>query len=266
MPKFRRLRNIARAVILSVVVLGLAVLIVGTSKSFQGCIDEGKHHAGGQDFEKSIAGLASLVSIYRDCTGEFLHKNGEAVTAAFTIVLAISTIFLWRATERLFQAGERQIEFLRASSERQVRDTEIVERAYLTVEARGMEPGIDRDDRIHGIIAIRNVGHLPARNVSWFVTTKSDLTDEGFPIDPIEPRTGVLHPGAEMVIRGNNIFVDRLGHATFVWGMVTYEDGFGNLRYTKFCHWYSTKAHTGRLGLSLPPQESNYNETGNEAT
>src|SRR3712207_3056972 len=34
--------------------------------------------------------------------GDVLEHHGEAVIAAFTVVLALSTILLWRATERLY--------------------------------------------------------------------------------------------------------------------------------------------------------------------
>ena len=39
----------------------------------------------------------------------WLERHGEAVIAAFTIVLALSTIGLWRATRKLYEAGEQQI-------------------------------------------------------------------------------------------------------------------------------------------------------------
>ena len=50
------------------------------------------------------------------------NDNDKAVVAGFTIVLAISTIGLWLATVDLYRAGERQIEFLRMSTEIQSRD------------------------------------------------------------------------------------------------------------------------------------------------
>jgi len=48
--------------------------------------------------------------------------NDKAVVAGFTIVLAISTIGLWLATNKLWAAGERQLELLRESSATQSRD------------------------------------------------------------------------------------------------------------------------------------------------
>jgi hypothetical protein len=89
-----------------VAVLAAAALIVGTSKTFQSCVQEAN--------EQAITGLPVVLGIYRDCAGEFLHENGEAVTAFFTIILAVSTIGLWGATYHLYKAGEEQ----RLSSER----------------------------------------------------------------------------------------------------------------------------------------------------
>ena len=41
---------------------------------------------------------------------EVLDKYGEAITALFTVVLAMSTmISLWLETRRISKAGERQI-------------------------------------------------------------------------------------------------------------------------------------------------------------
>ena len=40
---------------------------------------------------------------------DVFERHGEAVIAAFTIVLALSTIGLWRATRKLYEAGEQQI-------------------------------------------------------------------------------------------------------------------------------------------------------------
>ena len=47
---------------------------------------------------------------------EFFDKHSEAVTALFTIVLAISTIGLWSATRRLWLSGEKQIRFAQAAA------------------------------------------------------------------------------------------------------------------------------------------------------
>src|SRR5207302_11104060 len=63
----------------------------------------------------------------------FIEHHDKGIVAAFTVVLAISTIGLWRSTARLWHET-------RATGERQIRDTEILERAYISVEGFGIGP------------------------------------------------------------------------------------------------------------------------------
>ena len=78
--------------------------------------------------------------------------NG-AVTALFTIVLAISTIGLWSATKKLYDAGERQLEITReAAGKGQSRETalslklteEPVKAANLSAEAAKEQVAVAR--------------------------------------------------------------------------------------------------------------------------
>lgn len=55
-------------------------------------------------------------------SGAVLAERGEAVIALFTVILAISTIGLWKATNRLWLAGEKQMELIAANSSKQSRD------------------------------------------------------------------------------------------------------------------------------------------------
>jgi hypothetical protein len=98
-------------------------------------------------------------------------------------------------------------------------------------------------------VGIRNVGHLPARKVRWFidVTTSSDSRRTHFPIGQLSGNN-VIHSGLEMRQWGrtaisrqefqnfqeNNIWV-------YVWGSIHYDDGFGNERHTNFCHRYDAR-------------------------
>jgi hypothetical protein len=47
--------------------------------------------------------------------------------------------------------------------------------------------------------------------------------------------------------------------------MVTYDDGFGNRRYTKFCHRYYTKPFYGAGTFELQPDAGQVDEDGNDA-
>src|SRR5262249_1396297 len=60
----------------------------------------------------------------------FLDEHGEAVTAAFTIMLAIFTGALCGSTDRLWEAGERQIEVARTAAEAAKVSAEFTEMSF----------------------------------------------------------------------------------------------------------------------------------------
>jgi hypothetical protein len=163
----------------------------------------------------------------------FWHWTTHDAVSFYTAVLAVSTILLWSATWRGIRNQSRQ--------------TRILQRAYLSVEARGIEQAsVDRSDRMVALVALRNVGRLPARNVSWSASIGYPDNPAKLPIGTAGPGKAVLPPGTEMVVRTDDVlFADKAGNSTFVCGIVTYEDGFGNSRFTKFCHVYATKAFVG---------------------
>jgi hypothetical protein len=91
-------------------------------------------------------------------TGNVLHDFGEAVVAFFTIVLALSTIALWRATEKLFGAGERQMKLLEKNAIADQRAWLAVSDLQLHDDVRFGRHGID----FHISVKITNFGKTPA--------------------------------------------------------------------------------------------------------
>ncbi|WP_409188353.1 hypothetical protein [Bradyrhizobium sp. RDM4] len=71
-----------------------------------------------------------------DALDGLLERHDKSVVGGFTIILAISTIGLWFATNSLYRAGEKQLEFLRESSVAQSRDMQAsIEAAKVSAEA-----------------------------------------------------------------------------------------------------------------------------------
>ena len=68
-----------------------------------------------------------------------------------------------------------------------------------------------------------------------------------------------------MVGSAGTFFTNKLQNSLFVWGMVTYDDGFGKRRYTKFCHQYHTKPFYGVGTFEMPPDAGRMYEYGNDA-
>jgi hypothetical protein len=173
------------------------------------------------------------------------------VLAVFTGILGASTIGLWIVTAK----GIRN----------QARDTEILERAYLSVDPGGTEFYQDRRDRVVAKIIIRNVGHLPARNVRFCGEAGSQGGQaDDFPIKELFPGKIILAPGAVSMRRVATIFDRQVGNSTYVWGIVTYDDGFGNSRFTRFCHRYPTKASI-QQAVELLGEAAQVHEYGNDA-
>jgi hypothetical protein len=176
----------------------------------------------------------------------------------FTGFLAVSTIGLWWVTWR----GVRN----------QIRDTQILERAYVVVEPNGIIPHVDRDDRVHGSVILRNVGHLTARHVRWYGSSGTPDDYKSPPIKDLFDGQIVLPPGAMTRQRLGTVFTRRyegasnvVSNSFFVWGIVTYDDGFGQKRFTRFCHAYRTKPFIGGDAFSLPGDEGEFHEYGNDA-
>jgi Domain of unknown function (DUF6471) len=61
--------------------------------------------------EKYCPAFRTGVIVGLNALDGFLERHDKSVVGAFTIVLAISTIGLWLATNNLWRAGEKQIEF-----------------------------------------------------------------------------------------------------------------------------------------------------------
>ena len=170
--------------------------------------------------------------------GRFLDDHNGAIIAIFTIVLAGSTIGLWLIT----WCGIRS----------QLRETKILQRAYLSVEPAGIAP-LSKPNNCVPWIDICNRGNLPARNVKWLIkhAPKLDGRFNNFPAT-IEEAKGknVVPPGTAMRQGGHIVLVDNSkalaeaiwkedGLYLYVWGAVFYDDGFGESRTTRFCHRYN---------------------------
>lgn len=171
-------------------------------------------------------------------------KITDSLLAAFTLGLLIFTGLLWSSTEKLWVET-------RDTGKRQEADTRILERAYLAVSPRGIHSlsGTSIDICV-AHICIRNVGRLPARSVTWFITStisESPVFKEMEVDRNLAAGEVTIAPGIEAVQGGDIIFASDLEKAKasqptgfcYVWGVVYYLDGFDQVRVTRFCHRYN---------------------------
>jgi hypothetical protein len=166
------------------------------------------------------------------------NDNDKAVVAGFTIVLAISTIGLWLATNRLWTAGERQLSHLSDTAERQLRAYVLPIRATAKVMKLGHVPEIT--------VQLKNSGQTPAYGVTNSVSG-------GFqrPGDPdavlrwertskatIAPNTRFYAIGGKTTMRPlTQASFDGVTEGRFIfyiYGETRYMDAFGNNRATKY--------------------------------
>jgi len=85
-------------------------------------MQEEQHKSAKEDAVKGATQFFAAISAHKDCAGHFVEENGEGIIASFSIILAISTIGLWLATNRLWAAGEKQFALLSETAAAQSRD------------------------------------------------------------------------------------------------------------------------------------------------
>ena len=202
---------------------------------------------------------------------EFFDVHNWLVTALFAGLVTMFTWRLWQATielgvstDRLWDAGEKQRLLSEKTAERQLR-------AYIGVEPRGVRKLVGKSLLV-GHIAIRNVGNIPAKEISMFAVTDWYLngSQKVFKIGELYKSKTALPPRAEMIF-GTSTCVDAdlierdaerpsvLGGFIFVYGKVTYTDEFNTVGWTEFCHRYPCEMMEG---FSIRRKYARYHELG----
>jgi len=208
----------------------------------------------------------------------FIDWKPDAITAAATIVLAalttilaFGTIFLWRSTRRLVFGAER-------TAERQLR-------AYVTVGSEGISQFGGPAVTSIANVSVRNVGQVPARDVRWFINAafSDNGRESNFPIGndvfgqnlTIQPNTAMVRSQRFEIGNEETYTKFREGkNFLYVWGEITYLDGFDNRRYTLFCQRYNGRniikrddpnRHDARSFHFIDAESMRYHQYGNDA-
>jgi hypothetical protein len=111
------------SLVLIIAVLGLAIFL---SPTFQECIERGASDSrhGKQRDKPTVEAFRCAVSVIDD-NHNLIVAIGTIVLAAFTVSLWSATNQLRRSTDRLWQAGERQIDVARTSAEAAVQSASV---------------------------------------------------------------------------------------------------------------------------------------------
>lgn len=171
---------------------------------------------------------------------QFASHWSVLITALATIAIGLFTYTLKKSTDRLWDAGERQLDHLEDTAQRQLR-------AYVSIDPRTVSNFgtthtivVGADARNHGLTPASNMSHvflmgpLPNPLPNGFVfpepyrriaTNNSLFPGSIVPVRYIDDR--VLTAAEIAAINGNS-------QRFHIWGITRYEDAFGRERTTRF--------------------------------
>lgn len=149
-----------KAYLLACVLLALCLLAVWNSNAFQHCIQASEGYAGGQTIKERATNILPLLNTHLGCTGELLHRNAEAITGLFTLILAISTILLWRATGAAADAAKTAAAYIPTVEGAHVYVVIKIDEIFEHIRVGKNAEGADFEIPIY--IALSNFGKTPA--------------------------------------------------------------------------------------------------------
>jgi len=108
------------------IILSLALLLIldGTISSLETCHPPPNGPSTGQNSNENCTVLQGPLASFVIGLGHFFDTHDKGIVAAFTVILAISTILLWLATLNLYGVGKDQIATSRKIAALQARQTQ----------------------------------------------------------------------------------------------------------------------------------------------
>jgi hypothetical protein len=172
--------------------------------------------------------------------GNFIHEFKDEIVAAFTVILALSTLYLWLATRELVRGAE-------AASRRQLRP-------YVIIVSKDIEEQMEAHEVFMQKLMVVNRGQTPAyslRGISRWILAEHPLPQHFNFTIPMLPNQSfmMLGPGQDT---GHNSYADgpfspieliKIKSSGGPWrlynyGRFTYEDSFGTEYWTNFCYYF----------------------------
>jgi len=176
-----------------------------------GCLIHPDHNdgAGYNDNQHGCATFLVGLVILLGRGERFLEHHDKSIVAAFTVVLALSTILLWRATHHLYEAGERQLTHFEGTAERQARET-VASIAAARDSARAAEnTALAASDQVKALFHI-NRAFVSIREVTLDAEKNEDDTVRTFLLSVIWQNSGDT-PTHHMLTYVNGRRFDKAG-------------------------------------------------------
>jgi hypothetical protein len=155
-----------------------------------------------------------------------------------------------------------------------MRDARILQRAYLNVKFGGIQN--NSAGQLIGHVTFQNVGHLPARKLHWLVKLSRGggdwqppkIKNKELARESVIPVGAEWPQGSNAMGHGDGPNLDETGLYLYVWGRVTYKDGFRwRKRYADFCHSYPWEMRETPIdgGARIDTEYGRYHHYGNRA-
>jgi hypothetical protein len=221
--------NGMRPWILVLLLLTFLTLALGISPSFHECVQkEGTANSEEQNEQGIPALFPKVIRSYAICSGEFATNKADAIIAAFTIIVALATIFLWDATRDLVRGSEE-------TARRQLRAYMGIEKYTISNVSPDMKTCVD--------LTVRNYGQTPAYDVDFLVAQEIGNPNSILADLPQREERLVIDPGATFT--ATCLAEHSLTQAQFdgikaniapviVYGVIKYRDAFGGRQRREF--------------------------------
>jgi hypothetical protein len=267
----RMLRNRGAAVVLAGLILAGAILSYCSPQQQQNEPARWYQQTNSHVNDKTPIFLA--IGTWADAHHDAIEALSAIGVFVFTIVLAVSTAFLWRSTKALWKVTDKTLRHAERTTERQLR-------AYIGVEPGGVIR-LQGEDLLIGHYTIRNVGGIPAKDIAMFSIASyyQDGSQRDFKIGQLYQTTNAVVPRAKMTFGtasatsiDSGVNVDALTEDQetasgvtgyiFVYGRVTYTDDLGTDGWTDFCHRYPCSMLEDGVGGGIKRKYARYHELG----
>jgi hypothetical protein len=272
------LKRAAKSGLYVAAVFAVSAWIVGTSDAFHDCVHKHKNDNAYQALHKSSpivvrAVVRADLSAY--CAGNSADRNSGPLTLLATGLIALFTFTLWRSTDKLWEASERQLRVTRqsvfaniAGAKAADKSADVAERALTDLEGPFLYPVVESDNLQESFkpfvlytdpssphapvqptitFNIKNYGRTPAlpQTLSgvFFFGQSEDTHDDivaGFiPELLISPGDKLSEPFRRKMVQpigaDEHLTIMRGVTRIFLGGSIVFFDIFGNRYEQKFC-------------------------------